>query len=166
MKAKKDVLSMEMFEEARAMSGTLKLCNITQKELAERMGVSQSYVANKLRLLSFSTYLEKLIIKHGISERHARAILRLESEEDRLEILEKVIARDLTVRECEALVDLKVDSYAPVIIERAEATEKIDAFTKTLKSSLSTLRSHGIDVTDTTSYYGNKMYLTLCFDNI
>lgn len=157
---------MEMFEEARAMSGTLKLCNITQKELAERMGVSQSYVANKLRLLSFSPYLEKLITKYEISERHARAILRLESEEDRLEILEKVISRNLTVRECEALVDLKVDSYAPLIIERAEATEKIDAFTKTLKSSLSTLRSHGIDVTDTTSYYGNKMYLTLCFDNI
>ena len=166
MKAKKDVLSMEMFEEARAMSGTLKLCNITQKELAERMGVSQSYVANKLRLLSFSTYLEKLIIKHGISERHARAILRLESEEDRLEILEKVIARDLTVRECEALVDLKVDSYAPMIIERAEAAERIDTFTKTLKASLSTLRSCGVDVTDSTSYYGNKMYLTLCFDNI
>ena len=157
---------MEMFEEARAMSGTLKLCNITQKELAERMGVSQSYVANKLRLLSFSPYLEKLITKYEISERHARAILRLESEEDRLEMLEKVIARNLTVRECEALVDLKVDSYAPVIIERAEATEKIDTFTKTLKSSLTTLRSHGIDVTDTTSYYGNKMYLTLCFENI
>ena len=157
---------MEMFEEARAMSGTLKLCNITQKELAERMGVSQSYVANKLRLLSFSPYLEKLITKYEISERHARAILRLESEEDRLEILEKVISRNLTVRECEALVDLKVDSYAPVMIERAEATEKIETFTKTLKSSLTTLRSHGIDVTDTTSYYGNKMYLTLCFNDI
>ena len=148
------------------MSGTLKLCNITQKELAQRMGVSQSYVANKLRLLSFSPYLEKLIIKHGISERHARSILRLESEEDRLEILEKVIARDLTVRECEALVDLKVDSYAPVMIERAEAAEKIDTFTKTLKASLSTLRSFGVDVTDSTSYYGNKMYLTLCFNSI
>ena len=55
---------MEMFEEARAMSGTLKLCNITQKELAERMGVSQSYVANKLRLLSLAPHLEKLIKKH------------------------------------------------------------------------------------------------------
>ena len=59
---------MDMFDEARAMSGTLKLCNITQKELAKSMGVSQSYVANKLRLLSFSPYVEKLIKKHGISE--------------------------------------------------------------------------------------------------
>lgn len=155
-----------MFDEARAMSGTLKLCNITQKELADRMGVSQSYVANKLRLLSFSPYLEKLIIKHGISERHARALLRLDSEEDRLEVLEKIIARDLTVRECEALVDMKVDTYAPTLIERAESAERIETFTETLKRSLTTLRSAGIDVTDTTSYYGNKMYVTLCFTDV
>lgn len=157
---------MNMFDEARAMSGTLKLCNITQKELAERMGVSQSYVANKLRLLSFSPYMEKLLIKHDISERHARALLKLESEDDRLEILEKVIARDLTVRECEALVDLKVDSYAPVIIERAESLSRIEVFLETLKKSVSTLRSLGIDVTDTTSFSGNKMYVTVRFDGI
>ena len=157
---------MDMFEEARAMSGTLKLCNITQKELANSMGVSQSYVANKLRLLAFSPYVEKLIKRHGISERHARAILRLESEEDQLEILEKVIARDLTVRECEALVDLRVDSYAPVVIERAEALSRIEVFLDTLKKSLSTLRSLGIEVSDSTSYSGNKMYVTLRFDEI
>ena len=148
------------------MSGTLKLCNITQKELANSMGVSQSYVANKLRLLAFSPYVEKLIKRHGISERHARAILRLESEEDQLEILEKVIARDLTVRECEALVDLRVDSYAPVVIERAEALSRIEVFLDTLKKSLSTLRSLGIEVSDSTSYSGNKMYVTLRFDEI
>ena len=157
---------MEMFDEARAIEGTLKLCNITQRELAERMGVSQSYVANKLRLLSFSPYLEKIIVKHGISERHARALLRLEGDEDRLEILEKVIARDLTVRECEALVDLKVDTYAPTVISRAESGECLGAFLTTLKRSLDTLRSHGIDASDTTSYYGNKMYVTLCFEGV
>ena len=157
---------MDMFDEARAMSGTLKLCNITQKELAKSMGVSQSYVANKLRLLSFSPYVEKLIKKHGISERHARALLRLESEEDQLEILEKVITRDLTVRECEALVDLRVDSYAPVVIERAEALSRIEVFLDTLKKSVSTLRSLGIEVSDSTSYSGNKMYVTLRFEDI
>ena len=157
---------MDMFDEARAMSGTLKLCNITQKELAERMGVSQSYVANKLRLLTFSTYMEKLIVKHGVSERHARALLKLESEEDRLEILEKVIARDLTVRECEALVDLRVDSYAPVMIEKAESLNRINVFMQTLKQSIATLRSLGVEVKDSTSFNGNTMYVTLQFDEI
>lgn len=157
---------MNMFDEARAMSGTLKLCGITQRELAERMGVSQSYVANKLRLLAFSPYVEKLIMRYGISERHARALLRLENDEDKLEILEKVIARDLTVRECEALVDLKVDTYAPVVIERAESLARIETFLATLKKSIETLRSLGIDIKDTTSYYGKKMYVTVCIDEV
>ena len=155
-----------MFEEARAMSGTMELCKITQKELAERMGVSQSYVANKLRLLSLSPNMERLIIKHGVSERHARTLLRLESESDRLDVLEKVIARELTVRECEALVDLAVDSYMPEVVEKAGSLERIDVFVDTLKKSLTTLRSLGIDVTDRTSYHGEKMYITVCFSNV
>ena len=157
---------MDMFEEARAMSGTMELCKITQKELAERMGVSQSYVANKLRLLSLSPNMERLIIKHGVSERHARTLLRLESESDRLDVLEKVIARELTVRECEALVDLAVDSNMPEVVKSAGALERIDVFVDTLKKSLTTLRSLGIDVTDRTSYHGEKMYITVCFSGM
>lgn len=157
---------MDMFEEARAMSGTMELCKITQKELAERMGVSQSYVANKLRLLSLSPNIQRLILKHGISERHARTLLRLESENDRLDVLEKVISRELTVRECEALVDLKIDSYMPEEVGKAGALERIDVFVDTLKKSLTTLRSLGVDVTDRTSYHGEKMYITVCFTGV
>ncbi len=148
------------------MSGTMELCKITQKELAERMGVSQSYVANKLRLLSLSTNIQRLILKHGISERHARTLLRLESENDRLDVLEKVISRELTVRECEALVDLKIDSYMPEEVGKAGALERIDVFVDTLKKSLTTLRSLGVDVTDRTSYHGEKMYITVCFTGV
>ena len=166
IKAKKDVLGMDMFEEARAMSGTMELCRITQKELAERMGVSQSYVANKLRLLALSPHIERLIKKHNVSERHARAILRLESEDEQLDILEKVISRELTVRECEALVDLAIDSYMPSVVAKAESQKRVDVFVETLKRSLTTLRSLGIDVTERTSYYGEKMYITVCFDGI
>ena len=157
---------MNMFDEARAMAWTMKLCRITQKELAEQMGVSQSYVANKLRLLTIPEPLQRLILQKNISERHARAILRLESKEDMREILEKVTQRTLTVRECEALVDLKVDSYAPTVIERAESLSRIDVFLDTLKKSLDTLRSLGIDVNETTSYHGQRMYVTVCFENV
>ena len=157
---------MDMFDEARAMSGTLKLCNITQKELGKRMGVSQSYIANKLRLLTFSPRVEEIIRENRISERHARCILRLSSEAEQVDVLKKVISRGLTVRECEALVDLKVDSYIPDVIERADNLDRIDTFMTTLKRSLDTLRSFGIDINDQTSYYGNKMYVTLCFNEI
>ena len=157
---------MDMFDEARAMSGTLKLCNITQKELGERMGVSQSYIANKLRLLSFSPRVQEIIRANGVSERHARSLLRLKTEKEQIEILEKVISRSLTVRECEALVDLRVDEYAPNVIEKAENIDRIDAFMTTLKKSLDTLRSFGLDINDRTNYSGNKMYVTICFSDI
>ena len=169
IKAKKDVKTMEMmdmFDEARAMSGTLKLCHLTQKELGERMGVSQSYIANKLRLLTLPPTVISMIRKNGVSERHARCILRLSTEEEQLDVLKKVISRSLTVRECEALVDLKVDSYAPTLIEKAKNSERIDTFMSTLKSSLDTLRSFGIDVNDRESYHGKKMYVTICFNEI
>ncbi len=156
---------MDMFDEARAMSGTLKLCSITQRELGERMGVSQSYIANKLRLLALPGHIEMLIKRNNISERHARAILKLKDENDMLEILEKVISRGLTVRECEALVDLKADSKAPAKIESAGNLDKVTAFIDTLKKSVSTLRSFGIDISDRTSYHGTKMYITLCIDD-
>ena len=157
---------MDMFDEARAMSGTLELCKITQKELGKRMGVSQSYIANKLRLLSFTKNIEQMIRTHGVSERHARALLRLRSEDEQLDVLGKIISRNLTVRETEALVDIKVNSYAPCVIEKAENLNRIDAFLATLKKSVDTLVSFGIDAKECTSYYGTKMYITVSINEI
>ena len=74
---------MDMFDEARAIRSTMELCHLTQSELARQLGVSQSYVANKLRLLKFSEKMAEKIRAAGLSERHARALLRLiESEPD------------------------------------------------------------------------------------
>ena len=157
---------MNMFDEARAMSGTLELCKITQRELGERMCVSQSYIANKLRLLSYSDEAERFIVDNKISERHARAVLRLSDEEGRLNMLKKIQERSLTVRECEAMVDILVDRESPRIIENTKPPERIAAFLITLKNSISLLRSFGVEITDTRGYYGDKMYITLCISDI
>ena len=157
---------MNMFEEARAISGTLALCKITQEELARRLGVSQSYIANKLRLLSLPDDLARRICECGISERHARALLRVRQKEVQAEILEKVITRRLTVRECEALVDAAVDREAPRVIIEASRKDRIAAFRDTLGESISTLCSLGVDASARTGYYGNKMYITICICDV
>lgn len=153
---------MDMFDEARAMSGTLELCKLTQDELAQQMGVSQSYVANKLRLLNLSERVKEKIRKGSVSERHARTILRLSDEDKQIEILDKVIDRGLTVRECEALVDFAVEVKTPELIGTAEKHERIDTFTRMVKRSVDTLTSLGIDASMRQSYYGNKTYVTVC----
>ena len=148
---------MNMFDEARAIRGTMELCHLTQKDMARQLGVSQSYVANKLRLLNFSEALQEKIAKSGISERHARAILRLTDEAMQDRILSAVTDRALTVRECEALVSLEVEARAPEIIGRAVAGERIDTFRRTLSGCIDTLRSFGVGVTERQSYYGEKL---------
>ncbi len=155
---------MNMFEEARAISGTLALCKITQGELAKQLGVSQSYVANKLRLLSLSDKVRERITEQGISERHARCILRLESEEEQLSVLSRVTERGLTVRECEAIVDSMVDARLPERVGKATVLERIDTFRRALGDGVNTLRSLGVDATARTSYYGSKTYITVCID--
>ncbi|MBQ7363741.1 MAG: hypothetical protein IJW48_04755 [Clostridia bacterium] len=155
---------MDMFEEARAIEGTLALCKLTQKELARQMGVSQSYIANKLRLLGFSRETEEKIRSSRVSERHARALLRLNCEEKRVEILEKIISRSLTVRECEALVDAAAETDVPDIIGRADKRRRIDTFFDAVKRSVDTLSSLGVESRMTRSYYGNKVYLTIVIE--
>ena len=153
---------MNMFDEARAMEGTLLLCKITQRELAKRMGVSQSYIANKLRLLSFPEDMRKRIIEGGVSERHARAILPIGDENKMREMIERVITRSLTVRECEALVEIyKTESTAKHMagVGRGDA---VDAFCRAMREGVQMLSLCGVDARARTSISDGKMYINVC----
>ena len=155
---------MNMFDEARSVKGMIEMCALTQGELAKKLGVSQSYVANKLRLLGFSDEMQRRICESGITERHARALLRLTDEEKRKEALTKIITDRLTVKDSEALVDFLHDGEAPKLIDRARDCFRVDKFKSTLKSSLTTLRSLGISATLSESFYGRKTYITICIE--
>ena len=96
---------MNMFEEARALYGTIKMCALTQGQIAKRLGVSQSYVANKLRLLNFSPRMQEKITECGLCERQARALLRIRDERLMERAICEMAKKDLTVAESEALVD-------------------------------------------------------------
>ena len=97
---------MNMFEEARALAVTMNMRKFNQKEMAKSLGVSPSYVANKLRLLQLSDDVQKRIIQGGLTERHARALLCLKSEKDRLSALDIMREEKLSVASTEALVDV------------------------------------------------------------
>ena len=157
---------MDMFEEARAIRSTMELCTMTQKELAEQLGTSQSYVANKLRLLNLSEAVQERIRDGGVSERHARALLRLDSEEAQLRVLDSVLMRGLTVRECEALVDSEVLAEVPHFPSRASALGDIESFRASLIGSVEILTSRGIDARARTNYSGRDMYITVCIKDI
>ena len=96
---------LDFWEEALALRQILDTYHLSQEELARRVGRSQSAVANKLRLLKLPDEALALLRAHGATERHARALLRLDSPERQLEAAEQVTARGLTVAQTEALVE-------------------------------------------------------------
>lgn len=96
---------LSMFEEAASIQSLISLTGMTQEACAKKLSVSQSYVANKLRLLRLSDGVQEKIEENGLTERHARALLRLEDEEEREEVLSIIIKREMNVSRTEEYIE-------------------------------------------------------------
>jgi len=95
---------LHFFEEAIGYEKLLTLFDLTQEVLAKRVGKDQSTIANKLRLLKISLPVRALLLAGGLSERHSRAILKIESEQQQMAVVEKIIEAKMTVKETEAYI--------------------------------------------------------------
>lgn len=153
--------SMNMFEEAKALEGTIALCHITQEELSDKLGVSQSYIANKLRLLRFSEPMRRRILDGGLTERHARAILRLGDENLERVAIHRASEEKLTVAMTEDLVEVLL--AADGARTRAEICERaVSRLTALLTDVMSVLRDAGVRATKVTEESDGEMKITLC----
>lgn len=97
--------NLNMFEEAEAMRNLVEIWGLTQESVAKKLGKKQSTIANKLRLLKLDDEERALIKKANLSERHARAILKLESKEQRKLMIKKIAEKNLNVLDTEALIE-------------------------------------------------------------
>ncbi|MBE6533300.1 MAG: hypothetical protein E7676_07425 [Ruminococcaceae bacterium] len=152
---------MDMFDEARSILCMSRMRKMTQKEIASSLGLTQSAISNKLRLLKLDENLQRKISNAGLSERHARALLRLENNDDRESLLHRMCNEHLTVRHSEALADLICSKRAPERINRAERASAVDEFTKSVEDSVKNLCSLGIDTKKSLTYHDKKLYLTI-----
>ena len=96
---------LHYFEEASAIAKLITVYGLSQEQAAEKLGKSQSSVANKLRLLRLSPDCALLLRENGLSERHARALLRLSDEEDRLRALRVIVERGYNVAQTEEFIE-------------------------------------------------------------
>ena len=156
---------MNMFDEARALSGMLKMRGMTQAEIAKKLGVSQSYIANKIRLLKLSDKVQQKILDTGLCERQARQLLRLDTEEDILLAIEKIHENKLTVLEGEAVVDTLVEKEAPKRLSRLERCERIDSFLSFINASLENLSAIGIRSDKRVERHNEKRYITISIED-
>lgn len=92
------------FEEAKTLAKTIQLQGFSQTYAAKRLGFTQSALSNKLRLLRLSSELQEKILSAGLTERHARALLRLPEERQGI-ALAHIIEHRYNVSETEAYID-------------------------------------------------------------
>lgn len=148
-----------MFEEARGVSRLIRRYGLTQQEAAVKLGKTQSTIANKLRLLRLTYEEQEWIENAGLSERHARALLKLGDEGARREALSKIISENLNVQQSENLINLMLNSSPKN--NKKQGTSKavikdVRIFVNTINKAIDTMRLAGIDAqsdkTDTDNF--------------
>ena len=141
--------NLNIFEQAGAMAALIDIYSLTQEQAARQLSMSQSAVANKLRLLKLSENERQIILASALSERHARALLRISDDELRLTALRHVASRSLTVAESESYIEALLCQKEE---EKRRKNMKIvikdvRIFYNTIDHAIDTMRRAGINVT-------------------
>lgn len=104
---------LSFFEEALAMQTLLKVTEMPQSELAHSLSISQCTLSNKLRLLRLSERERLIAVENSFSERHCRALVRIDSEQERAPLLQEIIVKKLSAVEAERLVEAHLNGNIP-----------------------------------------------------
>lgn len=148
-------------EEAVAYQKLLKLHDLTQEALAQRLGKGQSTVANKLRLLKLPQEVQEAIMKKELSERHARALMAIKEKEVQLELMNTSIEKHWNVKQLEERVNEinnpPVKEDKKVKSRRKLVSKDVRIALNTIKQSLSMVTKSGINIKteeeDTEEFY-------------
>ncbi len=136
-------------EEAEAFCSLVSEHGLTQEELAHKLGKNQSTIANKIRILKLSPKIREALRENSLSERHARALLRLNDEKMRLKALDIIIKRGLNVSKTEELVE-EILNKNETLTEESEKKDirvfrDVRIFSNTIKQAVELMKRSGID---------------------
>ncbi len=138
---------LDCWEEAEAIARLITTYNLTQEQAAEKIGKSQSAVANKLRLLRLSRAVRDSLRQKGLSERHARALLRLSDEHQQLCALEEIARRGYNVARTEEYVEqlLQQNRQTPPQGRTTYIIKDVRLFLNSVERGLGIMRRAGVD---------------------
>lgn len=154
---------LHYFEEAEAVADYIRRSGVTQEEAAATLGRSPSAVANKLRLLRLSPACREQLTVHALSERHARALLRLEDEEERLAALRHIARTGLNVAQTEQYVEGRLAALqtTPAAGRRTFILKDVRLFLNSLDRNLRLVREAGVEASASRQDTEDAIVLTL-----
>jgi len=140
---------LNFIEEALGYENLIKDHNFTQQELAKSVGKNQSTIANKLRILRLSDDIKTKLIENGLTERHARALLKLPDDDYKNQVLDTIIKNELTVKKAEKLIkDILEDLATPKEPEKRQTIKSalnFKIYLNTLKNAYNAIVDTGIN---------------------
>ena len=152
---------LSAIEEARSYLQIMRQCNMTQEQLAEKIGKSQSSVANKIRLLNLPEEIQNGVMEGTITERHGRALLSASSDNQK-KIYQDIIRKNLNVRQTEELIE-KTGS-----VRKERKKQKTKGFSRNIRVAVNTVEQSvrmieklGIPVTMETQQTENEVRLII-----
>ena len=150
---------LTFFEEAQAIALLIKTQELTQQQAAERLGLSQSAVANKLRLLRLPKPQVDRLIQAGLTERHARALLPLCGDLRLETVVSKIIQAHATVKQTEKMVEDIQKRQKPKQGGRILILKDLRLFTSTIGHAVEVMKQAGINAkTEKTEDEQNIVY--------
>ncbi len=156
---------LDFVEEAEGIMRLISVYDLSQEEAARRLGKSQSAVANKLRILKLPPDVLDRIRTAGLSERHARALLRLEGNEARRQALEHIIAEGLSVAKAEEYID-KLAAARPKrprekAVKPVYIVKDVRLFINSVTRGLEVMQRSGVDAHCQRSETEKELVLTI-----
>ena len=156
---------LHYLEEAEGYEQLMEQFHLTQEAMAARVGKKQSTIANKLRLLRLSQQVRKVLVEAELSERHARALLKLEDDAKRLEALEVIIARHYNVRQTEDYIDKLLSDKRQEKKKRLVIVNDVRIYLNSIKQVVGAIKDVGIPVNMEQTIEGDEVVVSLRIKN-
>ena len=156
---------LHYLEEAEGYEKLMNQFHITQEAMAARVGKKQSTIANKLRLLCLSAPVRKVLMDAELSERHARALLKLPDDEKRLEVLETIVAKNFSVRQTEEYINKLLDGKSEEKRKRMVIVNDVRIYLNSIKQVVDAVKTAGIPVAMEQTLEGDEVIISVRIKN-
>ena len=147
---------LDYIEEAMGIAAMMRQCHMGQEQAAKLLGKSQSAVANKLRLLRHSEKVLAALRETGLTERHARALLRLPGEEEKLAAIAEISRQGMSVARAESYIESRLSAAQP-----QKQRANVGAFLNSLTQSLDRIQRSGIPAVSERRETDSQIVLTI-----
>ena len=156
---------LHYLEEAEGYEQLMEQFHLTQEAMATRVGKKQSTIANKLRLLKLSAKVREELRSAGLTERHARALLKIKDEAQQMEVLAVVVKNAYNVRQTEQYIEKLLEEKQPEKKKRMLIVNDVRIYLNSIKQVVNTIKTAGIPCEMEQNLEGDEVVIQLRIKN-